>query len=660
MRDILIGIDAGTSVLKSVAFDLGGRQIAAHAIPNQYDTFDGAGATQDMARTWADCAATLRGLAEEVPGLAKRAAAIAVTGQGDGTWLIDRSGVPVGPGWLWLDARAASIVDEIRADQRDRARFEKTGSGLAACQQGPQLIWMKQHMPEAVQKAAHGFHCKDWLYLNLTGEVATDPTEGVFTFGDFRTRNYDSEVIEILGLTGERHLMPEIVDGVSVSHPLSHAGAAATGLLAGTPVVLGYVDVACTALGAGLFDKKALPGCTIIGTTGMHMRLAATPDDVILNADRTGYTIAMPAPGVYAQMQSNMVATLNIDWVLSLAAGVLAEQGVKKSHSEMLGLVDGWVSAAKPAGLLYQPFISEAGERGPFIDADARAGFIGLSMKHGFGDLVRAVVEGLALSARDCYLASGALPKEVRLTGGAARSKSLRQILAAALGADVRTSSREEAGAAGAAMIAAVSIGLYKSMEDCAAEWVTPLLGEAEKPDAALAESYAKIYPAYAAAHQALRCACRNAPTCSVKATGCSMLPRWAALASTTSRAPAMRSVMTAAAAGGTAESASPAITSVGTLISCSRSRWSSRWMARTAAAYPAGWVARICAASHSSVSGEASAKARVNQRSSVAGACAGKPWRANCSSRRSQISRTGASVRALVWASTNAPMRNG
>jgi erythritol kinase (D-erythritol 1-phosphate-forming) len=510
MKDILIGIDAGTSVIKSIAFDLGGRQIAAYAIPNKYDMFEGAGATQNLARTWADCAATLRGLAEKVPDLAKRTAALAVTGQGDGTWLIDKSGAPVGDGWLWLDARAASIVDEIRAGPNDRARFEKTGSGLAACQQGPQLIFMKEHMPEAVQKAAHGFHCKDWLYFNLTGEIATDPTEGVFTFGDFRTRNYDEGVIETLGLTDQRHLLPGIVDGVSVSHPLHEAGAKLTGLLAGTPVVLGYVDVACTALGAGLFDKKALPGCTVIGSTGMHMRLAATQDDVKLNEDRTGYTMCMPAPGVYAQMQSNMAATLNIDWILSLAAGVLAGEGVKKSHGDMLGLVDGWVASAKPGGLLYQPYISEAGERGPFIDADARAGFIGLSMRHGFGDMVRAVVEGLALSARDCYLASGSVPKEVRLTGGAARSRSLRQILAAALGADVRTSSREEAGAAGAAMIAAVSIGLYQSMEECAAEWVTPLLGEAEKPDAALSQTYASLYPAYAGAHQALRPVWKN------------------------------------------------------------------------------------------------------------------------------------------------------
>ena len=505
MKDILIGIDAGTSVIKSIAFDGSGKQIAAHSIANQYNILDGAGATQDMARTWADTAATLRGLAEKVPDLARRTIAVSVTGQGDGTWLIDKSAEPVGPAWLWLDARAASIVEDIRSRPEDRIRFEKTGTGLAACQQGPQLLWMERHQPEALQQAKNSFHCQDWLYFKLTGIIATDPSQGVFSFGDFRTRTYDDDVIDILGLNALRRLLPTIVDGTKERHALTTQAAAETGLLAGTPIILAYVDVACTALGAGLFDREALPGCTIIGSTGMHMRLAPTHEDVMLNADCTGYTMCFPSPGVYVQMQSNMAATLNIDWVLSLASGLLESQGMTKTHGEMLGMLDGWIADAKPSNLIYQPYISEAGERGPFVDGDARAGFLGLSMKHGYADLVRSVVEGLALAARDCYEATGILPKEVRLTGGAARSKSLRRILAAALNADVRTSSREEAGAAGAAMIAAVSIGLYKSMEDCAVEWVDPLLGTAEHPNAELSKIYSRVYPQYVEAHKALR-----------------------------------------------------------------------------------------------------------------------------------------------------------
>src|SRR3984957_5089171 len=116
-RDILIGIDAGTSVIKAVAFSLAGEQIAVAARPNIYLTLGGGQVEQDMHRTWTDCAATLRDLGEGVPNLADRVAALAVTAQGDGTWLIDADGEPVGGGLLWLDSRAARLAsDQLKTD----------------------------------------------------------------------------------------------------------------------------------------------------------------------------------------------------------------------------------------------------------------------------------------------------------------------------------------------------------------------------------------------------------------------------------------------------------------------------------------------------------------------------------------------------------------
>ncbi|MGB9141422.1 MAG: FGGY family carbohydrate kinase, partial [Aestuariivirga sp.] len=109
MKDgVLIGIDAGTSVIKSVAFTIEGDQLASAAITNIYETLADGGAEQDMAQTWRDSAATLKQLSEKVPNLARRLIAISVTGQGDGMWLVDRAGEPVAPAWLWLDARSAS------------------------------------------------------------------------------------------------------------------------------------------------------------------------------------------------------------------------------------------------------------------------------------------------------------------------------------------------------------------------------------------------------------------------------------------------------------------------------------------------------------------------------------------------------------------------
>jgi len=503
--DILIGIDAGTSVMKSVAFDLGGRQLAVAAIPNSYEAEGRAGSVQDMARTWADAAKTLSMLGEQIDGLADRVAAIAVTAQGDGNWRIDKSGEPVGKAWLWLDARAGGVVDRLRGDSGDLARFRATGSGLAACQQGPQLRWILDNEPERLAGVTHTFHCKDWLYFKLTDTRATDPSEACFTFGDFRKRQYSEDVINFLDLQKVRHFLPEIVDGATTRHALSEAAATLTGLKAGTPVVLGYVDVVCTAIGAGLFEPGVDTGCSIIGSTGMHMRFARDADDVWLNKDQTGYTMCLPIPGAYAQMQSNMAATLNIDWIIGVAGDLLKTMGVAKTKSELLGHVDQWLAEASDVPLLFHPYISEAGERGPFVDATARASFVGLSVGHGFGDLVKAVFDGLAFSARDCYTEMGQIPERVRLTGGAARSAALRSILGGALNAEIQTSEREEAGAAGAAMIAAVSLGVYDSWDSCIRDWVLPYQRPAEPANPAIVRRFDQAFPAYRASRTALR-----------------------------------------------------------------------------------------------------------------------------------------------------------
>ncbi|MDP3196231.1 FGGY-family carbohydrate kinase [Tabrizicola sp.] len=500
--DVIIGIDAGTSVIKAVAFDLAGRQLAVSATPNRYQTRGDGGVTQPLIQTWDDCAAAIRGLRDHVPRLATRTAALSVTAQGDGTWLVGHDNAPVGDAWLWLDARAAPTVSRLAARPLNRARFEATGTGLNTCQQGSQMAHMDRHHPELLDRAEVALHCKDWLYLNLTGIRATDPSEASFTFGNFRNRQYDDTVIDALGLSHRRALLPEIVDGTEATHPLTAEAATATGLRAGTPVSLGFVDMVMTALGAGVHGGAGDVACSTVGSTGVHMR-AVPFQNVHLNAEGTGYVICLPVPGIVTQVQTNMAATLNVDWVLSLAADALRDFGHEASHRDLVARVDQWLSATQPGLTGFLPYISEAGERGPFVNAEARAGFFGLSMATRYPDLVRAVSEGLGMAMRDCYAAMGSLPGELRLTGGAARSKGLRGILGSAINARVRTSAREEAGAAGAAMMAAVAIGAYPNMNACIAEWVTPLLSAPESPDPTLVATYDRLFPAFLAARRA-------------------------------------------------------------------------------------------------------------------------------------------------------------
>ncbi|MEP1697732.1 MAG: FGGY-family carbohydrate kinase [Paracoccaceae bacterium] len=504
-KDLIIGIDAGTSVIKAIAFGLSGEQIAVAAVPNRYATGAGGAATQPLDQTWNDCALSLQKLAEAVPELASRAIALAVTGQGDGTWLINNDGAPVGDAWLWLDARAGQTAETLRGRAEDDARFVRTGTGLNACQQGAQLAHMRACDADRLDQATTAFHCKDWLYFNLTGVRATDPSEACFTFGDFQTRAYADDVIAFYDLGKHASLLPPICDGTSTHHPLSKSAAMQTGLLEGTPIVLGFVDVVSSALGAGAYEPKASVGCTIVGTTGVHIR-AAHASDIVLNTDlKSGYVMLMPIPGVAAQLQSNMAGTLNLDWVLGLAHQVATSLETDVEKDQLLSLVDEWIASTPPASLLYHPYISDAGERGPFIDHTARASLVGLNANHGFGDLVRATMEGLGFAARDCYGAMGQLPGEVRLTGGAARSKGLRDIHGATLGAPVRQSMREEAGAAGAAMVAAVSLGVYDTMESCLTDWVTPLLCAPETPDPQLVETYTSLFSNYVATREALQ-----------------------------------------------------------------------------------------------------------------------------------------------------------
>ena len=139
------------------------------------------------------------------------------------------------------------------------------------------------------------------------------------------------------------------------------------------------------------------------------------------------------------------------------------------------------------------------------MEPAARAMFSGLELGMGFADLMRGVFEGLCFASRDCYSAMGDIPQEVRITGGAARSAALRVMLASVLKARVRSVQREEAGAAGAAMMAAVQQKLYPDMDACAAQWVDPLLGSVTEPDQSITGLYDGAFSIYKETREKMR-----------------------------------------------------------------------------------------------------------------------------------------------------------
>lgn len=499
---LIIALDAGTSLIKAVAFETSGRMVATAARQNTYVEGDHGAVEQDMQRTWRDARDVLAELIAKAQG--HTVLALAVTGQGDGTWLVDADGTPTAPAWLWLDARANAIVDELRGTHAAGEAYVHTGTGLNACQQSAHLLWLRRYRAEVLARSATAFHCKDWLYLRLTGIRATDPSEASFTFGDWRCRDYCDATLNALGLTDMRRLLPPVVDGMRTAHPIRPDIAMDLGLPAGLPVILGYVDVICTALGAGLYTGGVDTGVSILGSTGMHMRLATDASFVVSNAAMTGYSMPFPVPGTTAQMQSNMAATLNVDWIVDLVMQAQMLSGAVPERAATLAALDAAAATAKPGPSVFHPFISTAGERGPFTDGAARAALFGLERGVGLAELMRTIYEGLGFAALDCFEAVGGAPSEIRIAGGAARSATMRTILASMLSRPVRVVTQPEAGAAGAAMIAAVQLGLYPDMKVCVDDWVTPRLGPATVPDQSLVTTYSQLFPIYRDAYRAL------------------------------------------------------------------------------------------------------------------------------------------------------------
>ena len=496
-KDVIIGIDAGTSVLKAVAFSLDGKELASTFIPNIYSISDNGKATQSPNETWKKCVKIISNLCLKLPSLDSRTLIISITGQGDGTWLVDKDGEPTCDAWLWMDSRSAKIAKDLSFLPTEEARFNATGTGMFAGQQGSQLNYIESTSPDILNKSITAFHCKDYLYMKMTGVRATDPSEACMSFGNFRTRHYDDEVIKNIGLQKRRSLLPKIIDGSKVTYPLSDNAAKIIGLKAGTPISLAYLDGLCSFLGSGGYDPIKKVGNTVIGTTGVHMK-SSSVSEVSLDLDsKSGYTLVLPIPEQILQLQTNMSGSLNIDWLSSVALDLFKEFDIKITSEDIITRIDQWLQSTKPGKILYHPYISDAGERGPFIDNFARASIIGLTSSHRFPDIVRAVIEGLCMASRDCYLAMGEIPSEIRLAGGATKSKVLRKIFSSALKTTIRTSNSKEPGATGAAMIGAMAIGVYQDWEKCISEWVTPLLGEVEEYDSDLAKIYDQLFENY-------------------------------------------------------------------------------------------------------------------------------------------------------------------
>ncbi|KVM53545.1 carbohydrate kinase [Burkholderia ubonensis] len=470
----LLGIDLGTGSVKLVTLDPDGVERAVASEPYALSSPQ-PGWAEIAPQAWRD--ALVRAAARLPADERAQVAAIGFSGQMHGVVLIDAAGRAVRPALLWPDTRAARLA--AAADWPDAPN--PVAPGMA----GPLLRWAAASEPAALRAARWAVQPKDWLRIALGGDVAADPSDACATALATPDGAWDAARLDALGLP--RALFAPVRASTAPCGGLAAQAAAALGLPAGVPLATGAADTACAALGSGLVaDGDALL------TTGSGGQIVVLADR--LPAARRGlHRYRAAAGGGYY----TMAAMQNVGLALEAVRGWLGYASWPAAYDDAF---------AQPASerLSFLPYLT--GERSPWMNPDARGGWLGLGLGDTRGAMMRAAFEGVAFALRaglDAIRAEGAEGAErravasLRLAGGGSVDPRWRQLLADALGASLDALDCPNAATRGAALLAGVAIGHWR--ED-ALRALAPAASPVAAPcgDRALATRHARFVDLYA------------------------------------------------------------------------------------------------------------------------------------------------------------------
>lgn len=498
-QEFVLGIDAGTSVVKAALFDLNGRERAAVAQRTTLKTPHPSWAEASMMETWEMAARAIRAVLATSGVQADQIAAVGITGNMVGAWLVDADGDPVRDAILWCDGRAQPLIERLSVEHPGFMSriFEESGSIM---QQGctlPVLRWLAEYEPESLDKARVVLCCKDWLCFKLTGSVQLDPTEASVMPGDPHARGYSEAMIDLLGVRAYRHLFPPLQPSEKIVGVIHAEAANQTGLKAGTPVVAGAGDVPASAIGVGAYEPGV--ACSLLGTNFLNCLVTDHP---VFEPREIGVLFCLPGER-WLRATINVSGTTSFDWAIEQFCQ--PEVRAAASGSDLFAQVEALAAQSSPGarGIIYLPYLSSQGIVAPIFEPAARAEFFGLTNEHTRGDVIRAVYEGMAFAIRNGYDVIPAAIDEIRLSGGAAKSAFFCQVVADVTGKRITVPSGSEFGARGAAVLAAVGIGWFETIADALAS--NPITVRIYENNPELKPLYDDTYAVYSQLRDALR-----------------------------------------------------------------------------------------------------------------------------------------------------------
>jgi len=479
-----LGVDIGTSLTKAALFSGDGDLIGTAEQPTRLSHSAGGRVEQDLEDVVASVGAVVLATLEHLPAGAPSPALVAVTGQGDGCWLVDGDGRAVRPAVSWMDGRAGRITTAWERDGVLERVFRANGNTLFPGSLAGVLAALDVEEPAVLDAAETAHTCVGVVFQRLTGVRATDPSDSSLPFGDpaqggssgrYSSGGYSADVLEETGLTSRAPLLPPVVAPVPLAG-LSAAGARLTGLAEGTPVSAGPFDLPACAIGAGLTEVG--DGILTVGTT---LACQVLVDRIDTTGEPAGMHLATTEPGRWLRALPAMVGTASLDWVLDL---------VGLQHTAVGAVLR--TTSAGAGGVEVLPYFAPSGERAPFVDPAARGQVTGLSLTTRREDVVRAVCEGIAFAGRDCFDRAG-LTGQLFACGGGTRSHEWMQLFADVLGRPVHLTRADGIGARGAVLAHLRATGVRAG----AADWTDT--SEVVEPDPALRGVYDELFERYRA-----------------------------------------------------------------------------------------------------------------------------------------------------------------
>jgi xylulokinase len=491
----LLGIDIGTGGTRAVLIDETGRVIGSATAEHQPISAPHRGWAEQAPNDWwaAACKAVPQCLAN-AKATVDEVESVGLTGQMHGLVMLDADGKVLRPALIWCDQRTEEECREITEKIGAKRLIELTANPALTGFTLPKIWWVQKHEPEIWKRVKKIMLPKDYVRFRLTGAHAIDVADASGTLIlDVVNRRWSKEMMAASNLS--EGMLPKVLESQEISGKISEAGAKASGLKAGIPVVAGAGDQAAGAVGMGIVRPGAVSAT--IGTSGVVFAATASPE-----FDPKGriHTFCHAVPKRWHVMGVTQAAGFSLRWFRDEFGA-----GGDSSRDPYDRLMDEASHApAGSDGVLWAPYLM--GERTPHLDPNARGALVGLSSTHTRAHVVRAILEGVAYSLRDTLtiFADLKLPTEsIRLGGGGARGGLWRQIQADVYGMPVDIVEAEQGPAYGAALLAGVGVGVWSSVDEACDTAVR--VATRVQPNSASAAVMNKQYAAYRKLYPALR-----------------------------------------------------------------------------------------------------------------------------------------------------------